>query len=412
MEKRRVVVTGYGAVAPSGNNSSDFWQGVREGRNCIDRITYFDLTDHKTTMAAEVKDFTYPNKREARSMDPTSQYAVIAAGEALEMSGLKPGVNIDPYELGVYGSSGIGGIGEIEKQADTAFTRGIKRVSPHMITMSIPNMISGNISIKYGARGSAFGLNSACATGTHTIGEAFRNIRDGYQTAIITGSSEAAIVSIPFMGFENMRAMSRVDDKDLCCMPFDVDRSGFIMGEGAGFLILEELEHARARNAKIYAEIAGYGTASDAYHITMPDPEGKGDIRAMKSAIEDAGIRPEDIDYINAHGTGTKYNDQYETAAIKAVFGKHAYEIPVSSTKSVTGHSMGAVGSLEGIICIKALEENFVPATVGLRNPDVENGMDLDYVQGKGREADLTYVMSNSLGFGGHNAAVIFRKYE
>lgn len=410
MEKRRVVITGYGIVAPSGNNVNDFWQGVREGRNCIDRITRFDVTDHKTTMAAEVRGFEYPDKREARSLDESSQYAIVAAGEAMEMSGLVPGENIDPFELGVYGSTGIGGIAEVQKQAWIAKEKGVRRVSPHMVTMSIPNMIAGNISIKYNAMGSSFGLNSACATGTHTLGEAFRNIRDGYQTAIIAGSSEASIADVPFAGFENMKAMSRVDDKDRCCMPFDKDRSGFIMGEGAAFLILEELEHAKARGAKILAEFAGYGTASDAYHVTMPDPDGKGDSRTMRMALEDAGIQPEDIDYINAHGTGTPYNDLYETNAIKIVFGEHAYNIPVSSTKSITGHSLGAVGSMEAIICIKALQEGFVPASVGLQEQD--EALDLDYVKGEGRDAELRYVLSNSLGFGGHNAAIILKKWE
>ena len=410
MEKRRVVITGYGVVAPSGNNSRDFWEGVKAGRNCIDRITRFDLEEHKTTMAAEVKDFVYPDKREAKSLDLSSQYALVAAEEALNMSGLVPGENIDPYELGVYGSTGVGGIQVIQDQAWTAFNRGMKRVSPHMVTMSIPNMVSGNISIKLNARGSSFGLNSACATGTHTLGEAFRNIRDGYATALIAGSSEAPIVSVPFAGFENMRAMSRVDDREGCCLPFDKNRSGFIMGEGAAFLILEELEHAQARGAENLAEFVGYGTASDAYHITMPDPEGKGDIRAMEMALKDAGLPPEAIDYINAHGTGTPYNDLYETQAIKKVFGDHAYRIPVSSTKSVTGHSLGAVGSMEALICVRALQEGFVPQTVGLKEPDEE--LDLDYVQDQGRSMELKYVLSNSLGFGGHNAAIILKKWE
>ncbi len=407
---RRVVITGYGVVAPSGLNSSDFWEGVKEGRNCIDRISHFDLEDHKVTMAAEVKDFVYPDKKEARSLDMSSQFALVAAGEALEMSGLVAGENIDPFELGVYGGTGIGGIEEIQKQAWVAFTKGIKRVSPHLVTMCIPNMVSGNLSIKFNARGSSFGLNSACATGTHALGEAFRNIRDGYQTAVIAGSAEAPLASVPFASFENMRAMSRVDDRDRCCMPFDKDRSGFIMGEGAAFLILEELEHARARGAQILAEFAGYGTASDAYHITMPDPEGTGDIRTMEMALKDAGLKAEDIDYINAHGTGTPYNDLYETNAIKKVFGDHAYRIPVSSTKSITGHSLGAVGSMEAVICVKALQEGFVPPTVGLKEPD--EGLDLDYVQGEGRQAELKCVMSNSLGFGGHNAAIILKKWE
>ncbi|MGI6205094.1 MAG: beta-ketoacyl-ACP synthase II [Anaerovoracaceae bacterium] len=410
MEKRRVVVTGYGVVAPIGNNSVDFWQNIKDGVSGIDRITHFDLTDHKALMAAEVKNFEYPDKRAARALDPTSQYALVAAKEAMEMSGLVPGENIDPYELGVYGSSGIGGIQTIEDQAYVGILKSVKRISPHMITMSIPNIVSGNISIELGACGSAFGLNSACATGTHTIGEAFRAIRDGYQTAIVAGSTEASIVSIPYAGFESMRALSTVDDREHCCMPFDKNRSGFVMGEGAAFLILEELEHAEERGASIFAEVAGYGSASDAYHVTMPDPEGKGDIRAMELAIKDAGIDPSAIDYINAHGTGTIYNDKIETLAIKEVLGKHAYEIPVSSTKAMTGHSLGAVGSIEGLICVKALEEGFVPATVGLEEPD--EGLDLDYVPGKGREMDLEYVMSNSLGFGGHNAAIIFRKWN
>lgn len=410
MERRRVVVTGYGVVGPVGNNSVDFWNNIKAGVSGIDRITHFDLKDHTSTMAAEVKNFEYPDKRAAKALDPTSQFALVAAKEALEMSGLVPDENIDSFELGVYGSTGIGGIGTIEEQAFNAFNKGIKRVSPHMVTKSIPNMVSGNLSIELGARGSSFGLNSACATGTHTIGEAFRSIRDGYQTAVIAGSTEAPIVNIPFAGFEKIRALSKVDDKDRCCMPFDRNRSGFVMGEGAAFLILEEMEHAKERGAEIYAEVVGYGSASDAYHITMPDPEGKGDIRAMQLALKDAGLDPSEISYINAHGTGTLYNDKIETMAIKEVFGQHAYEMPVSSTKGMTGHSLGAIGSIEGMICVKCLEEGFVPATVGLEEPD--EGLDLDYVPGKGREMELEYVLSNSLGFGGHNAALIFRKWH
>lgn len=410
MERRRVVVTGYGVVGPVGNNSTDFWANIKAGVSGIDRITHFDPTDHKSVMAAEVKNFEYPDKRAAKALDPTSQFAIVAAKEALVMSGLRPGENIDPFEIGVYGSTGIGGIKTIEDQAFNAFEKGIKRVSPHMVTKSIPNMVSGNLSIELGARGSTFGLNSACATGTHTIGEAFRSIRDGYQTAVVAGSTEAPIVNIPFAGFEKIRALSTVDDREHCCMPFDKNRSGFIMGEGAAFLILEEMEHALARGAEIHAEIIGYGSASDAYHITMPDPEGIGDIKAMQFAIKDAGIMPSDIDYINAHGTGTLYNDKIETMAIKEVFGEHAYEMPVSSTKGMTGHSLGAVGAIEGMICVRALEDGFIPATVGLEEPD--EGLDLDYVPGHGREAELDCVMSNSLGFGGHNAALIFKKWH
>lgn len=410
MSKKRVVITGMGIVGPLGNSSADFWDNIKKGTNGIDRITAFELEGHKVTMGAQVKDFEYPDKRAAKSLDLSSQYAITAAKEAEAQSGIKSGENVDPYRYGVYGSTGIGGICTLERENIKAHEKGYNRVSPHTITMTIPNMVSGNISIALAAKGSSWGLNSACATGTHTIGEAFRAISDGYLDAIMAGSSESPFAPGSFAGFENMKAMSPVSDRDRCCVPFDKERSGFIMGEGAAFFVMEEAEHALSRNASILCEVAGYGTTSDAYHITMPDPESAGVSKAMKLALESAGISPQDIDYINAHGTSTPYNDLYETKAIKNVFGEYAHKVPVSSTKSMTGHALGAAGSMEAFICAKAIEDSYIPPTINYKVPDEE--LDLDYVPNVGREAELKYVMSNSLGFGGHNAVLIFKKWE
>jgi len=409
MEKR-VVITGLGVIGPVGNNSADFWEGIRTGKNGIDRVTKLDVEPHKAKLGGQVKDFVYPDKRAAKRLDLSVQYALTAAGEAVEDSGLKAGENIDPFRLGVYGSAGIGGLITLEKESVKCAQKGVKWVSPLMIPMTIPNMVSGNISIMTGAKGASMSIATACATGTHSIGEAFRSIKHGYHDAIIAGGTEAPFADVAFAGFANMTALTTSEDKDRASIPFDADRSGFVMGEGAAFLVLEEMEHALARGADIYAELVGYGATSDAHHITMPDPEGAGDAKAMEIAMQEAGIKPEDIDYINAHGTSTPYNDQFETAAIKKALGQAAYKVAISSTKSMTGHLLGAAGAIEAFICTKALQEGFIPATINLNNPDPE--LDLDYVPNVGREADLKYVMSNSLGFGGHDGVIILKKWE
>lgn len=409
MEKR-VVVTGLGVIGPVGNNSADFWDGIRSGKNGIDIVTKLDVQQHKARLGGEVKGFEYHDRRAARRLDLSVQYAMTAAAEAAADSGLEAGKNIDPYRYGVYGSAGIGGLITLERESVKCAEKGVKWVSPLMIPMTIPNMVSGNISIMTGARGATMSIATACATGTHSIGEAFRSIKHGYHDAILAGGTEAPFADVAYAGFANMTALTTVTDKERASIPFDAERSGFVMGEGSAFLVLEELEHARARGAHIYAEITGYGATSDAYHITMPDPEGAGDAKAMELAMEESGIGPEDIDYINAHGTSTPYNDKFETAAIKKAFGDAAYRVAVSSTKSMTGHLLGAAGAIEAFICVKALEDGYVPATINYKEADPE--LDLDYVPNEGRKAVLQYVMSNSLGFGGHDGVLIMKKWD
>ncbi|MDR1246833.1 MAG: beta-ketoacyl-ACP synthase II [Clostridiales Family XIII bacterium] len=408
--ERRVVITGMGAVSPLGNNLADTWAGVKAGRNGIGPITKINVAGQNVTMGAEVKNFEYHDKREARRMDMFSQYGVTAALEAMAMSGLVSGENIDSDHLGVYAGSGIGGISTLESEFKKFSERGAGRVSPLLVPMIIGNILAGNIAITCKAQGSAIDMVTACACGTHAVGEAWRTIRHGYINAVIAGAGEAPFAATCFAGFTNMTAMSSRKDPDRCSTPFDKERDGFIMGEGAGMLILEELSHAQARGARIYAEVVGYGTSCDAFHITQPAPGGVGAAKSMRMAIESAGVRPEEVSYINAHGTGTPYNDLFETQAVKAVFGDAAYKIPVSSTKSMTGHMLGAAGALEAVICVQALQDGVIPPTVNLRVPDEE--LDLDYVPDTARKAALTYVMSNSLGFGGHNATVLFKKYE
>lgn len=410
MTGRRVVVTGMGIVGPLGNNGKDFWQGIREGRNGIDQIRHFDTTEHKCCMGAEVKGFEFPDKRAAKRLDETSQYALVAAKEAMDDSGLEVGRDVDPYRVGTYISTGVGGIQIIESEAQKVVTKGVRFISPLMVPTTVPNMVAGNVSIEFGAKGASFGIVSACASGNHSLGEAFRSIVHGYHDVMIAGGTEASFAEASFAGFANMKALSKRTDRDRCCTPFDKERDGFIMAEGSAILILEELEHAQARGAKIYAEIVGYGATSDAYHITMPDPEGEADAKAMTMAMEEAGIGPSDISYINAHGTGTPMNDKYETAAIKRAMGEQAYKIPVSSTKSMTGHALGAAGAIEAFISIRALNDGFIPATINYRVPDED--CDLDIVPNEGRNAELKYVLSNALGFGGHNGVVIFKKWE
>ena len=408
--ERRVVVTGLGVVSPVGNNIDEMWASIKSGKHGIAPITRFDTEGHKVTLAAEVKDFDFGDRRAAKRLDIADQYALVEAREAVADSGIVSGENVDPDRFGIYGGTGIGGIATLESEVTKCIKKGnMARASALLVPMMMPNAIAGNISMEFNAKGPSFGIVSACASGTHTIGEAYRNIKHGYNDVIMAGGAESVLAPVSFSGFANMTAMNTTTDPDRASIPFDVDRNGFILGEGAGFLILEELEHAKARGAKIYGEIAGYGATSDAYHITSPDPEGKGAAKAIQMALDDAGIKPEDVDYINAHGTGTPYNDAFETIAIKKVFGDDT-KVPVSSTKSMTGHLLGAAGGLEAVICAKAIVEGFIPPTVGLQNQDPE--LDLDYVPNTGREADLEYVLSNSLGFGGHNGTLLMKKYR
>lgn len=410
--KRRVVITGMGAVSPIGNTAEEMWQSAREGRCGIGPITHFDTTNHKVKLAGEVKDldFTpYLDKKELRRMDLFSQYAMVAAIQAWRDSGLAY-EKIDPTRFGVDISSGIGGINTIETEYERGREKGFDRVSPFFVPMDISNLAAGNVAIKLGAKGMCTCVVTACAGGSNAIGDAFRMIRDGYQELMLAGGSEAAVTKLAIGGFTSMKALCESDDPTRASIPFDAERSGFVMGEGAGVLMLEEYEHARARGAKIYAEIVGYGATCDAYHITSPAPGGEGGARAMVEAVKDAGIQPEDIDYINAHGTSTSLNDKFETAAVKAAFGDHAYKLAMSSTKSMTGHLLGAAGAIEAIITARALQDGFIPATINYRTPDPE--CDLDIVPNEGRKAELRYAMSNSLGFGGHNASLVLKKYE
>lgn len=412
MVKNRVVITGMGAITPTGNDVNTFWNSVKEGKCGIGNITAFDTTDYKVKLAAEVKDFdinNYMDKREARRMDKFCQFAMVAAEEAMKDAELDLEA-LDRERFGVIVGSGIGGIGTIEEQHQKLIEKGPGRISPFFIPMIISNMAAGNIAIKYGAKGICTTVVTACATGTHAIGEAFHNIRNGISDVIIAGGAEASITPLSVAGFISLTALSNSTDPSRASIPFDKERNGFVMGEGSGILVLESLEHALKRNAKIYAEVTGYGATCDAYHITSPAPDGEGGARAMKLAIKDSEISEEEISYINAHGTSTPYNDKFETAAIKSVFGETAYKIPVSSTKSMTGHLLGAAGAVEAIICIKALEEGFIPPTIGYKVPDEE--CDLDYVPNEGRKQELKYAMSNSLGFGGHNSTIVLKKWS
>ncbi len=407
---RRVVVTGMGAITPIGNNVEDFFRNIQDGICGIDFINTFDTEGFQVKLAAQVKDFepkNYMDAKDARRMDRFSQFAVAAAKEAIEDSGIDLDC-IDKDRFGVIVGSGIGSIGLIEKETKTLQEKGPKRINPLFIPMTITNMAAGNLAIQYGARGTCTNVVTACATGSHSIGEAFRSIKHGYSDIILAGGTEGAITPLGVAGFSALTALSNSKDPLRASIPFDKDRDGFVIGEGAGILLLEEYEHAKKRGAKIYAEVAGYGSTCDAYHITAPSPDGEGGARAMKLAMEEAEITPKDVSYINAHGTSTPTNDRIETAAIKLAMGEDAYRIPVSSTKSMIGHLLGAAGAVEAVICIKAMENSFIPATVGLKSPDEE--CDLDYVPGTGRGAELNFTMSNSLGFGGHNATLVFKK--
>jgi 3-oxoacyl-[acyl-carrier-protein] synthase II len=408
----RVVITGIGAITPLGNNAEDFFKGVKEGRCGIGFIDAFDTEGYSVKLAAQVRGFDpkeYMDIKEARRMDRFSQFAIAATREALRCAGLDL-ESVDRDRVGVIVGSGIGGIDNIEKEAKVLLEKGPKRINPLFIPLIITNMAAGNIAIKFGARGICTNVVTACATGTHSIGEAFRNIKHGYSDIIISGGTEGSITPLGVAGFSSLMTLSKSADPLRASIPFDKERDGFVMGEGAGILILEEYEHAKRRGARMYAEVVGYGATCDAYHITAPSPDGYGGAKAMTLAMEEAGITADDISYVNAHGTSTPINDRLETIAMKAAFGDKAYDIPVSSTKSMIGHLLGAAGAVEAITCIKAIEEGFIPATIGLKVPDEE--CDLDYVPQNGRNARLKYVMSNSLGFGGHNATVIFRNLE
>ena len=411
MEKR-VVITGIGAITPIGKNVKETWQGILDQKCGIDNITLFDTSTYKTKFAGEVKNYNpqdYFDLKQSKRLDRSSQFAIIAAKEAFEDSGINA-ENTDFNRIGVFVSSGIAGLRTIQEQCFTCFEKGHNRISPMFIPMTIANMPAGNIAIELGAKGESISIVSACASSTHAIGEAFRNIRDGFEEVIIAGGTEASICEIGIAGFENMKALTNETiDKNRASIPFDKQRSGFVMGEGAGILILEELEHAQKREAKIYAEVVGYGATSDAYHITSPSPDGEGASRAMVRAMESANIKPEDVDYINAHGTSTHLNDLCETMAIKKAFGESANKVMVSSTKGNIGHLLGAAGGVEAIFCTKALETGKVPPTINYKEKDEE--CDLDIVPNEVRDVDLKLVMSNSLGFGGHNASIILKKF-
>jgi len=407
---RRVVVTGTGAVTPIGNDTESYWEGLVSGRNGIGLITKMDTSDQKVVLGAEVKDYEYPDAREARRLDLFTQYGVTAANEAFAMSGLAPGENIPGDRVCAYVGSGIGGIRTLEAEIVKVYTKGARYVSPLLVPMIIGNMAAGYISIVHGIHGTAMDVVTACACGTHSIGEAWRAIRHGYADAIIAGAAEAPFAAVCFASFSNMKAMNTATDKDRASIPFDNERSGFVMGEGAGLLVLEEYEHAKARGAKILAEVVGYGTTSDGYHITAPLESGKYAVEAIQMALDAAGIMPEEISYINAHGTSTPLNDLTETLAVKQVFGAAAYRIPMSSTKSMTGHLLGAAGAIEAVACVKAINESRIPPTINYREKDPK--LDLDYVTEGARKADVRYAMSNNFGFGGHNGSVIFKRHE
>ena len=408
---RRVVITGLGAITPIGNSVDDFYAGIKEGRIGLDNISKFDTSDFRVKIAAEVKDFApenYMDKKAARRMEPFCQYAVAAAGEAIKDSGLDMEKE-DPFMVGCAISSGVGSLQLFEKEHTRQLEKGGDKVAPLFIPMFISNMAAGNVSITYGLKGKNINVVTACASGTNSVGEAFRTIQYGDADVMLAGGSEASITPMGIAGFSSLNALSVSEDKSRCSIPFDKDRNGFVMGEGAAILVLEELEHARMRGARIYAEVVGYGCSADAYHITSPDETGEGAARAMLNACNDAGVSTDDIDYINAHGTSTHHNDLFETKAIKLTFGEHAYDIMINSTKSMIGHLLGAAGAIELVTCAKELEDGFVHATVGLK--ETEEEMDLDYCK-ESRNADIQYALSNSFGFGGHNACVLLKKWS
>ena len=409
---RRVVVTGMGAITPIGNSVDEFWQGIKAGKVGIDEITKFDKTDYSVKLAAEVKDFVAKERMEfkaAKRMSPFSQYAVCAAKEALEQSGLDL-TKEDPYKVGVSVGSGIGGMKDMEEENKKLLERGPGRIKPLLVPMMITNMAAGNVAIAFGAKGKCINVVTACATGTHSIGEAYRSIQCGEADVMIAGGTESSITPLGVAGFTSLTALTKTTDKTQASIPFDKKRSGFVMGEGAGIVVLEELEHALDRGANILAEVVGYGATCDAYHITSPAEDGSGAAKAMELAIKEAGAKPEDVDYINAHGTSTHHNDLFETRAIKLALKEAAKNVKVNSTKSMIGHLLGAAGGVEFITCVKSINEGYIHQSVGLTEPDEE--LDLDYVMGQGVETNVDFALSNSLGFGGHNATLAVRKYS
>ncbi len=408
---RRVVVTGLGAVTPIGLNVNDFWESIKAGKIGFDYITKFDAADYKCHIAAELKDFNpqdFMDRKAAKRMEPFSQYAVAAAKEAIEDSGLDISKE-DPYMVGCAIGSGIGSLQAMERETQKLHEKGPGRVNPLLVPLMICNMAAGNVSIQFGLKGKSINDVTACATGTNTIGEAYRSIQYGEADVMVAGGTEGSVCPIGIAGFTALTALSTVDDPAKCSLPFDKNRSGFVMGEGAGVVILEELEHAKARGAKIYAEVAGYGCSSDAYHITSPQEDGAGAARAMTNAMNDAGVTPADVKYINAHGTGTHHNDLFETRAIKLAFGDEAANLKINSTKSMIGHLLGAAGAVEFITCVKEIQDGFIHKTVGYETPDEE--IDLDYCKDS-YEEPVEYALSNSLGFGGHNASILLKAYK
>lgn len=409
---RRVVITGLGAITPIGKNVDETWKGI-ENKVCgIDEITLFDTTNFRTKLDAEIKNYNaedYFDAKQAKRLDRSSQFALIAAREAVNSANITK-ENTDFDRVGIFISSGIAGLGTIQEQCEINLTKGNRRVSPLFIPMGIANMPAGNVAIEFGFKGESISILTACASATHAIGEAYKTIKLGEEDVILAGGTESAICSVGMAGFENMKALSSSTDKNRASIPFDKERNGFVMGEGAGILVLEELEHAKKRGAKIFAELIGFGATTDAYHITSPCPDGECGAKAMIRALTSAGIKPSDVDYINAHGTSTHLNDLTETLAIKTAFGEHSKKVMVSSTKGNTGHLLGAAGGVEAIICVKALENQLVPPTINYKEKDED--CDLDVVPNEPRKAKLNIVMSNSLGFGGHNGSILMKKWE
>lgn len=408
----RVVVTGMGAITPIGNDVESFWEGLKNKKIGFGPITYFDTTDYKVKLAAQVKDFDpkqHMDPKAARRMERFAQFAVAASGQALSDAGIDMEKE-DPYRVGVCVSSGIGSLQIIEKEYKKLLEKGPNRINPLLVPLMIGNMAAGNVSIQFGLKGKSINVVTACATGTHSIGEGMRSIQHGEADVMVAGGAEACITPLGVAGFSGLTALSTSEDPARLSIPFDAERNGFAMGEGAGVVVLESLEHAKARGAKIYAELVGYGATSDAYHITSPAEDGSGAARAMLNAINEAGIKPEQIDYINAHGTATHHNDLFETKAIKLALGDHAYKVKINSTKSMVGHLLGAAGGVEFITCVKSIQDGFIHATAGLMVDDPE--CDLNYTKGEGVNADVRYAITNSLGFGGHNASLLVKKFE
>lgn len=409
-KNRRVVITGMGAITPIGNSVEEFWNGIKEGKTGFGPITYFDTADYRCKLAAEVKDFDptqYMDKKSARRMEQFCQFAVAAAGQAIADAGLIMEQE-DPYMVGCSVGSGIGSLQAMEREYDRLKEKGPGRVGPMLVPLMISNMAAGNVSIAYGLKGKSLNVVTACATGTHSIGEAYRTIQYGDADVMVAGGTESSITPIGIAGFSALTALSFSEDPQRASIPFDKDRNGFVMGEGSAVVVLEELEHAKRRGAKIYAELIGYGCSSDAYHITSPAEDGSGAATAMLNALKDGGVAPEKLTYINAHGTSTHHNDLFETRAIKLAFGEHAYDLKINSTKSMVGHLLGAAGAVEFVTCVKEIQEGYIHRTVGLR--ETEEELDLNYCRDS-YEEEVPYALTNSLGFGGHNASLLLKKY-